>query len=137
MEPVEYDARYLQGIALFNDFEFFESHDVWEELWSEVHGEARKFYQGMIQMAVCLHHFGNGNIGGARKLYHSSRKYLEPYRPNYFGLDLDRVLGQFDACCAQIVASEERYPDIEIDADLIPELQLDPPADPNDQGGTP
>ena len=129
MESVQYDPRYLQGIALFNDFEFFESHEVWEELWSEVTDESRKFYQGLIQMAVCLHHFGNGNIGGARKLYRSSRKYLDSYRPKYLGLDLDRVLRQFDACCAEIVASEERYPDIEIDADLIPELHLDAPPD--------
>jgi predicted metal-dependent hydrolase len=125
METDEYDPRYVQGIALFNECEFFESHDVWEELWAEVSGEPRKFYQGLIQMAVCLHHFGNGNIGGARKLYRSSRKYLQSYGPNYLGLDLDRVLGEFDACCAKIAASEERYPDIEIDPDLIPELKLD------------
>lgn len=129
MDAAEYDPRYLQGIALFNEYEFFESHDVWEELWSEVTGEPRKFYQGLIQMAVCLHHFGNGNIGGARKLYHSSRKYLEPYRPKYLGIDLDRVFEQFDACCAQIVASEERYPKIEIKPDLIPEIRLEPSPD--------
>ncbi len=129
MEPIQYDPRYLKGIALFNDLEFFESHEVWEELWSEVTGESRKFYQGLIQMAVCLHHFGNGNMGGARKLYHSSRKYLEPYRPKYLGLDLDQTLAQLEACCAEIVASEERYPEIEIDAELIPELHLDPPSE--------
>ena len=127
MEPIQYDPRYLKGIALFNDLEFFESHEVWEELWSEVTGESRKFYQGLIQMAVCLHHFGNGNMGGTRKLYHSSRKYLEPYRPKYLGLDLDQTLAQLEACCAEIVASEERYPEIEIDAELIPELHLDTP----------
>lgn len=129
MDAAEYDPRYLQGIALFNDYEFFESHDIWEELWSEERGEPRKFYQGLIQMAVCLHHFGNGNIGGARKLYHSSRKYLEPYRPKYLGIDLDRVFKQFDACCAEIIASDERYPKIEINADLIPEIRLEPSPD--------
>ena len=127
MEPIQYDPRYLKGIALFNDLEFFESHEVWEELWSEVTGESRKFYQGLIQMAVCLHHFGNGNMGGARKLYHSSRKYLETYRPKYLGLDLDQTLAQLETCCAEIGASEERAPDIEIDAEWSPELHLDTP----------
>ena len=102
-------------------------------MWSEVTGESRKFYQGLIQMAVCLHHFGNGNMGGARKLYHSSRKYLQPYGPIYQGLDLDRVLAEFDACCALIAASEERCPEIEVDPDLIPELRLDPAPESDDQ----
>ena len=38
-----YDPRYLEGIRLFNDCEFFEAHDVWEELWADYQGESRKF----------------------------------------------------------------------------------------------
>jgi len=44
-------------------------------------GPSRKFFQGLIQAAVGLHHFGNGNIRGARKLYHSTVGYLKPYAP--------------------------------------------------------
>ena len=29
----EYDPLYLQGIAYFNACEFFEAHEVWEDLW--------------------------------------------------------------------------------------------------------
>src|SRR5690606_4025898 len=72
-ESSSYDPRFLQGIAYFNECDFFEAHEVWEDLWSEIQGPSRRFYQGLIQVAVCLHHFGNGNLRGAQKLYHSCR----------------------------------------------------------------
>jgi hypothetical protein len=127
MATEPYHPLYLQGIAYFNDCEFFESHEVWEELWADVRGDSRKFYQGLIQAAVALHHFGNENIRGARKVYRSSRKYLEAYGPKYQGLDLEAFLAQFDQCFAEVHASEEQFPKIVIDPDLIPEIHLDPP----------
>ncbi len=130
-EPQAYDPRYLEGIRYFNDCEFFEAHEVWEDLWADVQGEPRKFYQGLIQAAVCLHHFGNGNIRGARKLFHSSRKYLEPYGPSYLGMDVERFLEQMAHCCAEVVASDEEFPNLEIDPEKIPEIHLaDPPLAP-------
>ena len=72
----EYDPLYLKGIAYFNACEFFEAHEVWEDLWKSYTGPLRLFYKGLIQAAVALHHFGNGNIRGARKVYGSSRGYV-------------------------------------------------------------
>src|SRR6476469_7449491 len=69
MTQAVYDPRYLEGIEHFNRCDFFEAHESWEELWQDYTGPSRKFYQGLIQVAVCLHHFGNGNTRGAKKLY--------------------------------------------------------------------
>src|SRR5690606_33014418 len=102
-------------------------HDAWEALWSDYQGPSRRFYQGLIQVAVCLHHFGNGNIRGAKKLYYGCRGYLEDYRPKHLGVDLDKLLGELERCCAEILSSTEEYPQIEIIPDLIPEIHLDPP----------
>ncbi|MCA9149485.1 MAG: DUF309 domain-containing protein [Planctomycetales bacterium] len=123
---MSYDPRYLSGIQYFNDCEFFEAHEVWEELWSDIQGTPRRFYQGLIQVAVCLHHFGNGNLRGARKLYHSSRGYLTEYQPIHEGLDVTKLLAQLESCCAELTASDE-ISGIEIDPELIPEIHLDPP----------
>ncbi len=120
-----YDPRYLEGIRYFNECEFFEAHEVWEDLWQEYTGPARHFYQGLIQVAVCLHHFGNGNTTGAKKLYNTCRGHLDDYQPHYLGLDLDKLLTELRACCAEILASEEKFPDVEIVVDLIPEIHLD------------
>ena len=104
MTAPDYEPLYLEGIEKFNACDYFESHEVWEELWTEYRGEARKFYQGLIQAAVALYHFGNGNLRGARKLHGSVHGYLEPYLPSYLGLDLVTFLRDFDRCLADVVA---------------------------------
>lgn len=127
MESTAYDPLYLKGIEFFNTCEFFESHEAWEELWQEDFGPARKFLQGLIQAAVALHHFGNGNIRGAKKVYFGSCGYLEPYRPKYMGLDLDKFLAEMKTCFTEVIAADEDYPQIDIVPDTIPEIHLDPP----------
>ena len=118
-------AKYHEGIALFNDVEFFEAHDAWEELWQEYHGDDRKFFQGLIQVAVCLHHFGNGNIRGAKKLFISSTAYLEPFGPIHLGCNIEQLIKELTACCQEILDSTEEYPKIEIIPELIPEIHLE------------
>jgi predicted metal-dependent hydrolase len=125
MPDAAYDPRYLEGIEHFNTCDFFEAHEVWEDLWADYQGPSRKFYQGLIQVAVCLHHFGNGNIRGAKKLYYSSRNYLEAYRPKHLGLDVDKLLDQLQTCCREILESKEEFPHVEIIADRIPEIHLE------------
>lgn len=123
---MDYDSRLVKGAEYFNECDFFEAHEVWEDLWTEYQGPSRKFYQGLIQVAVCLHHFGNGNIRGARKLYHSSSKYLEPYGPHHEGVNVEKLLHELKACCAGFLDSDEELPEVEIVPDLIPEIHLDP-----------
>jgi len=126
MEPNDYDPHYLEGIEHFNACDFFEAHESWEELWTEYQGPLRKFYQGLIQAAVALHHFGNGNIRGAKKLYFGSLGYLEPYRPSQDGLNLEKFLAEMTICFAPVIASEEAFPKIEVDPETIPEIHLEP-----------
>jgi predicted metal-dependent hydrolase len=125
-ESPAYDPRYLRGVAFFNDCDFFEAHEVWEDLWADHTDATRRFYQGMIQLAVCLHHFGNGNTRGAKKLYYSCRGYLDEYQPHHLGIDVVALLQQLERCCAKLLDSPDDFPRIEIDPDLIPEIKLDP-----------
>lgn len=121
---MSYDPRYLEGIEHFNVCDFYESHEVWEDLWKDYSGPARKFYQGLIQVAVCLHHFGNGNTRGAKKLFYTATAYLEEYRPHYEGVDVDQLITQLQACVQEILDSTEEFPKAEIVPDLIPEIHL-------------
>src|SRR4029077_15659925 len=89
-DTTQYDPRYLAGIVLFNRGDFFEAHEVWESLWMETFTPEKKFYQGLIQAAVALCHFCNGNMAGARKLYKSSREYMLRYGTPFKGLDVER-----------------------------------------------
>lgn len=125
---MNYDQHFLDGVRYFNDCDFFEAHEAWEALWTDYQGPSRKFYQGLIQVAVCLHHFGNGNARGAIKLYHSSRAYLEQYPAHYEGVDVAKLLSDLERCCAELLASQEEFPQVAVVPDLIPEIHLNPPA---------
>src|SRR5437660_6385851 len=116
----DYDRRYLGGILFFNQRDFFEAHEVWESLWLNGAGPERRFYQGLIQAAVALYHFGNGNLRGATKLYHSSRGYLEPYGDRYLGLDLSTFRTQMERCFAEVLASPDPDRLLRPDDELIP-----------------
>ncbi len=126
MQP-PYPEKYLEGIRLFNEEEFFECHDELEELWSETLGEEKKFLQGLIQASVALFHFGNENLGGARKLCVSSLEKLEPYGERYMGIELGRFLADFRACFAELLAASGSYPQgVVLRDELVPRLEFDP-----------
>ena len=55
-----------EGVKFFNAGSYFEAHEVWEDLWRETAGPVRRFYQGLIQAAVAMHHLERGNLAGAR-----------------------------------------------------------------------
>jgi predicted metal-dependent hydrolase len=75
---------------------------VWEDLWQECGSPDRRFYQALIQAAVAAYHWGRGNAAGAGRLYHSGRKYMEPFRPRYLGLAVDDF---WDAMAAHLAGA--------------------------------
>jgi hypothetical protein len=42
---------------------------------------------------------------------------------------VEKFLAEFDACFAEVAASQEEFPQIEINPELIPEITLDPPVE--------
>jgi predicted metal-dependent hydrolase len=122
-----YDPRYLGGILFFNAHDFFEAHEVWESIWMESTGPERRFYQGLIQAAVALYHFGNGNLRGALKLYRTGRAYMEGLDSPYRGLDVEKFWQQMATCFASLLADPDPDRQLRPDAGLIPVIVLDPP----------
>ena len=123
MDP--YDPRYLAGVVLFNEQDFFGAHEVWEDLWADSYGDERRLYQGLIQAAVGLCHFGNGNLNGAVKLYHSSRDYMKNCGPSLLGLDIAGFWRDMEACYRPLLGSAyERS--VRPDEDRLPTIRLEP-----------
>ncbi len=125
-DEVQYDPRYLAGIVLFNRGDFFEAHEVWESLWMETFDADKQFYQGLIQAAVGLCHFCNGNVRGAAKLYRSSYDYMKRYGDRHLGLDNAAFWSEMNACFAELAALPEPSRSIVIREELIPTMALDP-----------
>lgn len=122
---LSYDPRYLAGILCFNQRDFFEAHEVWESLWLDCSGTERRFYQALIQAAVALYHFGNGNLRGASKLFHSSRNYMEPYGASFLGLDTAAFWRQMELCFTEVLAGSPA-PELRPKEEMIPIITLDP-----------
>jgi predicted metal-dependent hydrolase len=123
-----YHPLYLRGVAHFNRGDFFESHEVWEDLWREESGRSRQFYKGLIQAAVALYHLTHGNQHGAVKLLAGSQNYLEPYRSRYLGLDVDGFLAALGRCVAAALSSAAAGGRLGVlDSATIPQIRLQPP----------
>jgi predicted metal-dependent hydrolase len=86
------DPRFLKGIDEFNEGLFFECHETLEEIWLEDHGEDRKFYQGLIQVAAGYFKLQQNVPAGALKLWRTGIDKLEPYRPAFLGIDVDALI---------------------------------------------
>ena len=121
-----YDPRYLAGVLLFNAHDFFEAHEVWEDLWSESHGLQRRFYQGLIQAAVGLCHFTNGNLGGAAKLYRSSRDYMDGLGERFLGLDLPAFWRGMEECFRPVLGPDPPARETRPDPARVPCIRLTP-----------
>lgn len=87
--PDTADALFHRGVELFNAGEFFDAHEVWEDLWRDCASAERRFFQALIQAAVSAYHKARGNTTGATRLLNSGRKYMEPFRPAHRGLAID------------------------------------------------
>jgi len=88
METDQFD----HGVAHFNAGEFFKAHEVWEELWLATAGPEKTLLQGLIQIAAAFHHYGLGNLRGARSLAEAGVGKLDSRRDGYRGIDLARLV---------------------------------------------
>ena len=96
------DPRFLKGIEEFNNGLYFECHETLEEIWLEEHGEERKFYQGIIQIAAGYYKLEQGVPVGALKLWRMGLEKLQAYSPVYLGVNVDALVGAVSANLAAL-----------------------------------
>ncbi|MGD9489775.1 MAG: DUF309 domain-containing protein [Calditrichaceae bacterium] len=94
MYPDSIKNRFTAAVEQFNSACFFECHDTLEDIWFDVKGKERFFYQGLLHIAVGLYHFGNSNFRGAQSQLRKARKKLEPFGRIYQGVMLTDILDQ-------------------------------------------
>jgi predicted metal-dependent hydrolase len=67
------------GVKLFNEAKFFDAHEVLEDVWRAAPEPEKLFLQGLIQLAVALHHHSTGNLVGACSLLDRAALNLSNY----------------------------------------------------------
>jgi len=115
----------LRAFGEFNRGDWYDCHETLEDLWIGSEDETRWFYQGMLQIAVALFHWRNGNYGGAVSLLVSGRDYLQRVSPVCQRIEV-----------ATLVAEAERFREelnrlgpermAELPDSLIPKMRLAP-----------
>ena len=85
-------SEFWEGVEQFNSGQFYACHDTLEALWMEASEPDKTFYQGVLQIAVGLYHFGNQNLRGAAILLGEGNNRLRRYPEVYSGIDVDELL---------------------------------------------
>lgn len=107
-------AQMLLAIRQFNDGQWYACHETLETLWLKETGEVRDFYQGIIQIAIALHHWRNGNINGAIKLLEGGCGYLKRVVSPCLWVDVAALLEQSAAMQARL-----QKPDVAADREPL------------------
>jgi predicted metal-dependent hydrolase len=80
-----------QGRARFNEAEFFEAHEIWEDWWRMAEEGERRTIQGLIQVAVAMHHQSQGNVTGALSVMKRALGNLGNASDDFFGVDMAKL----------------------------------------------
>jgi hypothetical protein len=125
-DAVSNDALWAEALRTFDQGDYFETHEVCEELWRRHDGALSDFYQGILQAAVALYHFGNGNFHGAKLLTRQAKARLSGLPDSFHEVDLGRFRREFFALMQPVV---EGAPDLKpLAPDEAPRLHPAPPA---------
>ncbi len=89
MEP---PSEFWNAIAQFNQRQFYDCHDTLEAIWNDAPELDRRFYQGLLQVAVACHHLSNCNISGAMMLLGEGTSRLQSYLPIYYDVQVEPLI---------------------------------------------
>ena len=81
-----------EGIQLFNEGEYEESHEDFEHGWLASESGDSDFFKGLVQAAICLHKLEQGQRDGAKKLHSGMRRYLASFLPTHRGVNVESLL---------------------------------------------
>lgn len=118
-------AGLREGIRLFNDGEFFECHEVLEDIWRAESDPLRYLYQGILQIGVGFHHLRNNNHRGAVSLLSSGIDKVRRFEPTCLSIDTSRLADEAQRCLDDVVAlGRERLR--EFDWSQVPTVHIEP-----------
>ncbi|BAU15019.1 hypothetical protein LEP3755_55750 [Leptolyngbya sp. NIES-3755] len=98
----EIPEEFWQGVDQFNQGEFYACHDTLEAIWIEAPVFDKKFYQGILQIAVGLYHLGNHNWRGAVILMGEGLNRLSDYQPDYGGINVEQLIDETSEFLSQV-----------------------------------
>ncbi|HXC33343.1 MAG TPA: DUF309 domain-containing protein [Verrucomicrobiae bacterium] len=116
MDAHEKERLYQKGLEAFNSSQFFEAHELWEDVWRETPGPDKKFLQGLIQVAAAFHHHSRANLLGMQRQLQAGLLKLEAFPEVHGELEVEplrhAVRGWLAAIASGAVPKEMQPPRI-------------------------
>lgn len=121
--PRPFPRALVRFVELVEEERFWDSHEVLEEPWRDSGSE---FYHGLILFVSAFVHVQRDNAHGIEAQLRKALPCLEPHRPHYLGLDVDRLVEHVHRCLG-IMQDRRSDPPGSWEAVLpFPSLTLDP-----------
>ena len=116
-------AIFEHGIEMFNRGEFFECHEVLEQIWTSAQQPERWFLQSLIHFAVGFYHHQRSNPDGATRQLRKGLRKIQSYLPEWGGVRTTAIAQEARGCLAVIEAGGkvDVFPKIEQLAPYQPE----------------
>ncbi len=87
-KPAGEQSIFEHGVALFNRRQFFEAHEVWEEIWLHASLPEKTFLQGLIQVTAAFHHHSRANLHGMESLLRRGLAKLDQFPASHRNLKI-------------------------------------------------
>lgn len=111
LTPGERRRLIERGIELFDAGAYYDCHEAFEEVWRSTTPEPRDLWQGLIQVAVGLHHaLDRGRPDVARRVLAKGRRRLARLPSPCEGFDVAALLAETAAWDAWLAAPEGEAP---------------------------
>ncbi|HEY7017484.1 MAG TPA: DUF309 domain-containing protein [Gaiellaceae bacterium] len=102
------------GLELIRGGEYFEAHEVLEDVWRAAEQEERDFYQGLVHVTVAWYQSGRGNRVGCERQLEKAARRLGPYAPEHQGVDVGSILDQVVAAQALVADGSLELPAVRL-----------------------
>jgi len=118
------DPHYAGYFERFNRGDYYEAHDVLEQLWlKERHGANGAFYKGLIQLAGAFVHLRKDRLRPAAVLFKLAEANLRKYPGMHEHLDVPAVLGLIQKWLGRL--EQLKFASNPLDTEGRPQLRLE------------
>lgn len=110
-------SRLITAINKFNEGDYFECHEILEDIWFDVRDDSRNFYHGLLHIAVAFYHLTKkNNCKGTLIQLNKAIEKLDGYKEIILGIDVPKLVKQIKRIILKLKKKEvpRRLPKINL-----------------------
>ncbi len=96
-----------EGVELFNNYNFFEAHDYFEDIWFEAASNEKLFFQGLVQISVGCYHLICGNLKGAKSQLTKGNCKLKGFEPSFYNMNITELRFEIDVLLEKLDSTDD------------------------------